>query len=144
MLSKGLAGPHPATPAKAAFLSWRSYGLDCSSSGSERPFSPVTPGSPLRTALGNFWNRSASAAGNADGVQCTSSLQRPQSPSTNGSSSSSRPLKGWEKYPGFLEVMLAAKPRPSPEVLLVVTDPAAGVRPEVPAGYGSGFEHGAN
>jgi hypothetical protein len=75
-------------------------------------------------------------------------LQQPQAPSGNGSSSGSssssgaRPLKGWEKYPGFLEVTLAAKPRPAPEVLLVVTDPAAGVRPDVPAGYGSGFEHG--
>lgn len=26
--------------------------------------------------------------------------------------------------------------------MLVVTDPAAGVRPDVPAGYGTGFEHG--
>jgi hypothetical protein len=149
MLSKGLAGPHPATPAKAAFMSWRSYGLDSSSSGysnssssSVSPGAPVTPGSPLKTALGGFWSRSGTAAcmSSADAAAQFGTLQRPQSPS--GSGSGGRPLKGWEKYPGFLELTLAAKPRPAPEVLLVVTDPAAGVRPDVPAGYGSGFEHG--
>jgi hypothetical protein len=81
-------------------------------------------------------------------MQFGGTLQQPHSPNGFGSSSSSsssggaRPLKGWEKYPGFLEVTLAAKPRPAPEVLLVVTDPAAGVRPDVPAGYSSSFEHG--
>uniref|UniRef100_A0A383VQN2 Uncharacterized protein n=1 Tax=Tetradesmus obliquus TaxID=3088 RepID=A0A383VQN2_TETOB len=157
MLSKGPAGPHPATPAKAAFLSWRGYGLDSSSSSSGSPGAPVTPGSPLRTALGSFWSTracgpaAAAAADAAAGLpaqqqqqqqqqQLFGSLQQPQLPSSG--SSSGRPLKGWEKYPGFLEVTLATKPRPSPEVLLVVTNPAAGVRPDVPAGYGSGFEHG--
>lgn len=44
------------------------------------------------------------------------------------------------KYPAALVITLSAKPRPAPEV--VVTDPAAGVRPVLPAGYGSGFEIG--
>lgn len=42
----------------------------------------------------------------------------------------------------LLQVVLAAKPRPVPEMMVVITDPAAGIRPDVPAGYGTGFEHG--
>lgn len=44
------------------------------------------------------------------------------------------------KYPGYVEVTLSAVPRPSGAV--VVTVPAAGIRPALPAGYGSGFEIG--
>jgi hypothetical protein len=41
-----------------------------------------------------------------------------------------------------VQVVLSAQPRPAAEQMLVVTDPAVGVRPDVPAGYGTGFEHG--
>jgi hypothetical protein len=44
------------------------------------------------------------------------------------------------KYPAFVEVTLAAVARPQGAV--VVTDPAAGIRPALPTGYGSGFEIG--
>ena len=47
---------------------------------------------------------------------------------------------GVSKYPGYVEVTLAAVPRP--QGAMVVTDPAAGIRPALPAGYGSGFEIG--
>jgi len=45
------------------------------------------------------------------------------------------------KYPSALEVSLSAAPRP--DAAVVVTDPVNGVRPVLPAGYGSGFEIGA-
>ncbi|KAG2484321.1 hypothetical protein HYH03_016863 [Edaphochlamys debaryana] len=42
------------------------------------------------------------------------------------------------KYPSALTVVLQAVPRPEPEV--VITEPEKGIRPFLPAGYGSGFE----
>ncbi|KAI8466790.1 MAG: hypothetical protein J3K34DRAFT_460714 [Monoraphidium minutum] len=45
-----------------------------------------------------------------------------------------------DKYPCVLEVTLSARPRPAAAV--VVTDPAGGVRPVLPAGGGGGFEIG--
>lgn len=160
LLSKGPTGPHPATAGKAAFLSWRGYGLDssaCSSSGG----SSGSPGRPVRAGLGSFWSKGAAADGGggaSGGLDAGSTANpadaaalRPSSPllmhwggvrQQQQQQSPGKALKGGEKYPGFLEVTVAAKPRPAPEVLMVVTDPAAGVRPDVPAGYGSGFEHG--
>lgn len=44
------------------------------------------------------------------------------------------------KYPAALHICLSAAPRP--EAAVVVTDPWAGVRPCLPAGYGSGYETG--
>jgi hypothetical protein len=44
------------------------------------------------------------------------------------------------KLPAVLELSLSAAPRP--EGLVVVTDAALGVRPALPAGYGSGYEVG--
>ncbi|KAF8056726.1 tbccd1 [Scenedesmus sp. PABB004] len=52
------------------------------------------------------------------------------------------PKRGRARYPGFLQVVLCSRLRPAPEGLLVATDPAAGLRPELPAGFGSGFERG--
>jgi hypothetical protein len=45
-----------------------------------------------------------------------------------------------DKYPAALEVALLGGLRP--QAAVVVTDPRAGVRPLLPAGYGSGFEIG--
>ena len=45
-----------------------------------------------------------------------------------------------DKYPATLTVTVEAVQRPPPEVL--VSDPMRGVRPKLPAGYGSGFEAG--
>ncbi|KAG2441513.1 hypothetical protein HXX76_003135 [Chlamydomonas incerta] len=42
------------------------------------------------------------------------------------------------KYKSAITVVLQAVPRPPPEV--VITEPARGIRPYLPAGYGSGFE----
>lgn len=47
---------------------------------------------------------------------------------------------GASKYPAYVEVTLASVARPLGAV--VVSDPAAGIRPALPAGYGSGFEIG--
>lgn len=44
------------------------------------------------------------------------------------------------KYPSWLHVTYGVKPRPGAAV--VVTNPATGARPLLPAGYGSGFEIG--
>ena len=44
------------------------------------------------------------------------------------------------KYPACLHVHLEAIPRPEPGV--TVTNPAANIRPYLPAGFGSGFETG--
>eukprot|EP00798_Chlamydomonas_sp_ICE-L_P026075 gene26075-11778_t len=46
-----------------------------------------------------------------------------------------------DKYPGCLYVNLDVVARPEPEV--VITNPQAGIRPILPAGYGSGFETSA-
>ena len=45
-----------------------------------------------------------------------------------------------DKYPATLTVTVEAVQRPPPEVL--VSDTMRGVRPKLPAGYGSGFEAG--
>ncbi|GAX80226.1 hypothetical protein CEUSTIGMA_g7664.t1 [Chlamydomonas eustigma] len=45
------------------------------------------------------------------------------------------------KYPGTLTVTIDAVERPPPSV--TVTDPFQGIRPKLPAGYGSGFETGS-
>ena len=46
-----------------------------------------------------------------------------------------------DKYPSSLTVTVEAVQRPAPEI--VISRPAEGIRPRLPAGYGSGFETGA-
>ena len=59
------------------------------------------------------------------------------------SSSSSGSIGGNKrpgKYAACLSVTLSSRVRPVPQV--TVSDPVHGIRPELPAGYGSGFEIG--
>ena len=45
-----------------------------------------------------------------------------------------------DKYPATLTVTVEAVQRPPPDVIISV--PSEGIRPNLPAGYGSGFEKG--
>ena len=130
-------GPFPDTPAKEAFLSWRT--LMCSNSNSNSSSSNMGSGSS------GGWGGSGSGSGgdNRDSGWLAAfqrdamPLVAPQSPLA-AALAAARAARS--RYPSMLVLSLAATPRPSPSI--VVTDPAAGVRPLLPAGYGSGFEVG--
>lgn len=162
LLLPRLAVPHPVSPAKAAYLSFKLSGF--LSPGSNSPStafaatdtsSTSTSSSPLRigsSALQPPQLQSAGAGSSAvagsssspwrvglwspwgsEGADCLS-------PGVQGRVQNQGLAVGVSKYPAYVEVTLAAVPRPQGAV--VVTDPAAGIRPALPTGYGSGFEIG--
>eukprot|EP00878_Enallax_costatus_P011110 GHUV01011603.1.p1 GENE.GHUV01011603.1~~GHUV01011603.1.p1 ORF type:complete len:1328 (+),score=466.80 GHUV01011603.1:589-3984(+) len=132
-LSKGFSGQHLMNAAKAAYLSWKMSGF----AGAAGSSTPNSPRSPLKAVLGGFWpSRDGSAS--LSTASATGGQQQPLGPPA----AHGRQVPEAEKYPGILQVVVTAKPRPAPEQMIVITDPVAGVRPDVPAGYGSGFEHG--
>lgn len=100
--------PYPDTPARAAYVSWRS-------------------------TIGNAPAAAAAAAAAATPADA------PDGPALAAAVLAAR-AEAVPKYSCALSLTLSARPRPPPAV--VVTDAAAGVRPVLPAGYGSGFEIG--
>lgn len=140
--------PHPVSPAKAAYLSFKLSGFLAHNSTSTA-FSTAagvsSSSSPLR-------NGSIPQPASLQAIGTSSQMAGSSSPwrvglwtpwSSEGSVSPGLPnqgLAGVRKYPAYVEVTLAAVPRPQSAV--VVTDPAAGIRPALPTGYGSGFEIG--
>jgi hypothetical protein len=114
------ASPHPESAAKAAYLSFRHSGF-------------YDESSPLAHMLA----QPPAAGGGFPGSR--SSSPWPALPGGFGRSAAEAAAHV-QKYPSYLEVTLAAVPRPPAAV--VVTDPAAGMRPVLPAGFGSGYEIG--
>lgn len=94
------------------------------------------------TAFQQQLNRIGIAAqagsGNSSGVMGLWMAQTAETAST--SAGHGVVTSGAVKYPSYVDVTLACIPRPSNAV--VVTDLTAGIRPALPAGYGSGFEIG--
>jgi hypothetical protein len=167
LLSPRLAVPHPESAAKAAYLSFKSSGF---LSQPQQPLllaaqPPTTSSSPAGSPVGPQRLQAGSAAGSSAAAAASNSSSGGSSSGSSGASpwrvglwhpwgsegASSPGLPGQlvsqglvaggvAKYPGYIEVTLAAIPRPTGAV--VVTDPAAGIRPALPAGYGTGFEIG--
>eukprot|EP00775_Hariotina_reticulata_P007429 gene7429-7638_t len=101
-----------------------------------KKYRPLAVQQPLELHLQLY--KTAAGAGAGAGA----AVVQPGPESVTGEQQGLTSRHGAAKYPGSLQVVLSAQPRPAAEQMLVVTDPAAGVRPDVPAGYGTGFEHG--
>lgn len=167
LLSPRLALPHhhPVSPAKAAYLSFKLSGFLTSaanSSGTSTAPGPAahasassTSSSPVRIASSSLQPAPllpAAAVSSSSSNSWSLGLWNPWGAAVEGSGAAvpasvgRLTSHGWaaaasaSKYPAFVEVTLAAVARPQGAVL--VTDPAAGIRPALPTGYGSGFEIG--
>lgn len=120
----GLAGPLPGAPARAAYLSWRALRLD----GAHQDDNGDSRAELWHAGWWQGWRWCGSGAwphadcDAKDGVDVSSA----------------------QRYQGWLSLMLSTLQRPEPGSLLVATDAAAGLRPALPAGYGSGYEKGAS
>jgi hypothetical protein len=165
-MSPRVAAPHPVSPAKGAYLSFKLSGFltapHSTAAAAAVQTTPRAPGSPVRGSVKGLGSLQVGRVQSS-----TAAVGLAGSSGNNGGGSSAWSLglwtpwgpdgldmpgvQGWlpsqglaaagiSKYPGYVEVTLAAVPRPQGAV--VVTDPAAGIRPALPAGYGSGFEIG--
>lgn len=148
LLSPRLAVPHPVTAAKAAYLSFKLSGFLAQSQAAHAATSPA-PAAAAATSSSNCTASSTlqPAAASSSSSPWRVGLWTPwaheglSNPGLQGKlSSHGLPAAGVQKYPAYVEVTLSAIPRPNGAV--VVTDPAAGIRTALPAGYGSGFEIG--
>lgn len=148
LMSPRLATPHPESPAKAAYLSFKLSGFLPHPSSTSNPAAVPTTSSPARSSL-TAVQQSSSSADPRSGSPWRAGLWTPwapqglgfgQNPGASSQMAAQALAAGASKYPAYVEVTLASVARPLGAV--VVSDPAAGIRPALPAGYGSGFEIG--